>query len=73
MEKTVLTRRETEVEKLLCSGYTRINIAAVLGISRATVDVYATNLYRKRGVHTHVALVIAYFERNGAPPEACVG
>jgi DNA-binding CsgD family transcriptional regulator len=61
-----LTPRESEVEQLLCSGYTRFNVAAVLGISEATVDVHTSNLYRKRRVHSHVELILAYLARTSA-------
>jgi DNA-binding CsgD family transcriptional regulator len=61
-----LTPRELEIERLLCDGYTRLNVAALLGISRHTVDVHATSVYRKRGVHSHVALALAYASRRGA-------
>ena len=70
---TPLTPRESEIEKLLCSGYTRINVAALLGISRATADVHTTNLYRKRRVNSHVELVMAYIRRNGRIPDATDG
>src|SRR5579862_2765600 len=80
-EKTAseeLTPRELEVEELLCRGYTQENIAAIFGRSIHTISVHALNLYRKRGVHTQVGLLLAYLEREGifvfpeeARPDEC--
>jgi DNA-binding NarL/FixJ family response regulator len=58
-----LTPRELEIEKLLCTGYARVNVAALLGISSNTVAVHVTSIYRKRCVHSQVELAIAYAER----------
>jgi DNA-binding CsgD family transcriptional regulator len=58
------TRRELEIEDLLCRGYSQENIAAIFGRSVKTVSVQARSLYRKRGVHTQVGLLLAYLERN---------
>ena len=66
------TRRELEVEDLLCRGYSQENIAAILGRSVNTISVHALSLYRKRRVHTQVGLLLAYLERKGIfvfPPE----
>jgi DNA-binding NarL/FixJ family response regulator len=59
------TSRELEVENLLCRGYSQRNIAAIFGRSVSTVSVQVTSLYRKRGVHTQVELLLAYLERQG--------
>ena len=59
------TPRELEVEDLLCRGYTQENIAAIFGRSIHTVSVQALSLYRKRGVHTQVGLLLAYLKRQG--------
>jgi DNA-binding CsgD family transcriptional regulator len=59
------TPRELEVEDLLCRGYSQENIAAIFGRSISTISVHVTNLYRKRGVHTQVGLLLAYLERQG--------
>jgi len=59
------TPRELEVEELLCRGYTQENIAAIFGRSIHTVSVHTLSLYRKRGVHTQVGLLLAYLERRG--------
>ncbi len=60
-----LTPRELEVEDLLCRGYSQVNIAAIFGRSLATVSGHTVSLYRKRGVHTQVGLLLAYLERKG--------
>lgn len=57
------TARELEVEDLLCRGYSQENIAAIFGRSINTVSAHVQSLYRKRGVHTQVGLLLAYLER----------
>jgi DNA-binding CsgD family transcriptional regulator len=59
------TLRELEVENLLCRGYSQQNIAAIFGRSVSTISVHVNSLYRKRGVHTQVELLLAYLERRG--------
>jgi|SRR5580698_5695335 DNA-binding CsgD family transcriptional regulator len=59
------TPRELQVEDLLCRGYSQENIAAIFGRSINTISVHAMSLYRKRGVHTQVGLLLAYLERKG--------
>lgn len=59
------TPRELEVEDLLCRGYSHENIAAIFGRSVSTISVHVSSLYRKRGVHTQVGLLLAYLERKG--------
>jgi DNA-binding NarL/FixJ family response regulator len=59
------TPRELEVEDLLCRGYSHENIAAIFGRSISTISVHVTSLYKKRGVHTQVGLLLAYLERKG--------
>jgi DNA-binding CsgD family transcriptional regulator len=68
------TQRELEVEDLLCRGYSQENIAAIFGRSVNTVSAHALSLYRKRGVHTQVGLLLAYLERRGIfvfPDDTC--
>lgn len=57
------TPRELEVEELLCRGYSQLNIAAIFGRSLRTISVHVTSLYKKRGVHNQVGLLLAYLER----------
>jgi len=59
------TPRELEVEDLLCRGYSHENIAAILGRSVSTISGHSTSLYRKRGVHSQIELLLAYLERKG--------
>jgi DNA-binding CsgD family transcriptional regulator len=59
------TPRELQVEDLLCRGYSQENIAAIFGRSVNTISVHAMSLYRKRGVHNQVGLLLAYLERKG--------
>ena len=59
------TPRELEVEDLLCRGYSQENIAAIFGRSINTISAHALSLYRKRGVHTQVGLLLAYLKRRG--------
>jgi DNA-binding CsgD family transcriptional regulator len=63
--ETAPTPRELEIEDLLCRGYSQQNIAAIFGRSISTISVHVTSLYRKRGVHTQVELLLAYLERKG--------
>ncbi len=60
-----LTPRELEIEDLLCRGYSQENIAAKLDRSIHTISVHALSLYRKRGVHSQVGLLLTYLERKG--------
>jgi DNA-binding CsgD family transcriptional regulator len=59
------TPRELEVEDLLCRGYSQENIAAIFNRSVNTISAHALSLYRKRGVHTQVGLLLAYLKRRG--------
>lgn len=51
-----MTRRERQVAWLMLMGRNRYAIAAALGISRATVQHYITNIYVRLGVGNPVAL-----------------
>ncbi len=53
---TSLTKREREVVKLLCEGYTNAKIAETLFISPSTADNHRTNIMRKLDVHNIVEL-----------------
>lgn len=52
-----LTNREREVCKLLALGHTVPEIAAMIRISRKTVDVHKTRLMKKLAVHNRAELV----------------
>ncbi|WP_394821793.1 LuxR C-terminal-related transcriptional regulator [Pendulispora albinea] len=52
-----LSTREQEVARLLVAGYSRINIAALMGLSENTVRTYMRRLYTKLGISNRVDLV----------------
>lgn len=52
-----LTRRETEVLRLIVTGHTNSQIADVLGLSVRTVESHRANLQGKLGVQSRVELV----------------
>ena len=54
---SLLTRRELEIVKLLCQGYSNTKIAAELCISPSTVDNHRTNIMRKLDVHNIAGLI----------------
>lgn len=54
---TALTRRETEVLRLLARGNTNRQIAGILGLSPRTVESHRANLMGKLGLESRVELV----------------
>ena len=62
-EKSILTKREKEVLKLITEGYTNALIGKLLFISVDTVDTHRKNLYTKLGVK-NTALLIRYAVEN---------
>lgn len=52
-----LTKRELEITKLLCQGFSNSKIAAALFISPSTVDNHRTNIMRKLEVHNVAGLI----------------
>lgn len=56
--KKNLTKRETQVLKLLAESNTVKEVATILGLSHKTVDAHKTNLMRKIEVNNRVGLVI---------------
>jgi len=54
---TQLTRREIEVVRLVCHGFTNKVVARELGLSEGTVKIHLHNIYRKLRVRTRVALL----------------
>jgi DNA-binding CsgD family transcriptional regulator len=57
----VLTRREMELLKALCSGLSNDQIAKAMRISRSTVEFHCRNIFRKLGVSSRLeALSIAH-------------
>ncbi|HLG60929.1 MAG TPA: helix-turn-helix transcriptional regulator [Ktedonosporobacter sp.] len=56
-----LTRREQNVLSLMCQGYTEEEIAALLTVSRATVNTHRQHIYEQLGVHNEYTARIAAF------------
>lgn len=52
-----LSRREREIARLLVSGYSGVNVAAISGLSENTVRTYVRRLYTKLGVNNRADLV----------------
>jgi DNA-binding NarL/FixJ family response regulator len=52
-----LSKREFEVVVLLTDGLRDAEVAAKLGISRATVQTHVRHVYEKLGVHTRAAMI----------------
>ncbi|WP_394829107.1 LuxR C-terminal-related transcriptional regulator [Pendulispora albinea] len=64
-----LSAREHEVGRLLVAGYSRVNIAAIVGLSENTVRTYMRRLYSKLGVSNRVDLVREFSGMaRGTPP-----
>ena len=58
LQKSLLTPREKEIVKLLCSGKTTSEISEQLFISHKTVETHRTNIFKKAGVHNIAELII---------------
>ena len=50
-ERSGLTKRETEVMRMLAQGFTRPYICQELGISDGTARAHASHVYQKLGIH----------------------
>ena len=57
-EEVRLTRRETQVLRLLARGRTYSQAARELGMSANTVGTHVKNAYQKLGVHCVAAAVV---------------
>lgn len=55
-----LSKRETDICKLLLEGYTMRQIAAILSISYSTVNTYCTSLYRKLEINSRPELMLMF-------------
>ncbi|MEL7648602.1 MAG: LuxR family transcriptional regulator [Sedimentibacter sp.] len=55
-----LSKRETEVCKLLLEGYTLRQISAIMSIAYPTVNTYCTSLYRKLSINSRTELFILF-------------
>lgn len=61
-EQYHLTKRETEVIKLLLEGYTLRQIAAILSLAYSTINTYYTSAYRKLNINSRVQLLLLFKE-----------
>ena len=62
-----LTRREIDVAALVCEeGIAAKEISARLGLGYQTVKLYLARVYRKTGVDTCQALIVAYWKQKRA-------
>ena len=59
-----LTNREQEVLKLICKGFTSVEIAAYLGLEYKTIEGYRNNLLEKVGVKNTARLITYALENN---------
>jgi DNA-binding NarL/FixJ family response regulator len=57
-----LAKRQNEVSRLTCSGYTEDETADTLHISRTTVVKHKTNIFRNMNVRSSVELVLRVLE-----------
>jgi len=62
--ETKLTRREKEILKLICEGYSNAQIADKLFISIRTVEGHKSNLINKTGVKNTINLVMYALRNN---------
>jgi DNA-binding NarL/FixJ family response regulator len=53
-----LTRRQEQTLKLLLRGKSEKQVAAAMGLSRNTVHLYVTGIYRRLGVHSRTELLM---------------
>ena len=56
-KKIPLTRRETEILRLIAEGRTSIQISKELNISKLTVDTHRKNIHKKLGVDSYTGLL----------------
>lgn len=59
-----LSTRETEIIKLIVSGYTLVEIAALKNRSLSTISTHKYNAMRKLGLHTNTELIKFAYEKN---------
>ena len=55
-----LSKRETEVCKLLLQGYTMRQVSGILSIAYSTVNTYCTSAYRKLGINSRTELLLLF-------------
>jgi DNA-binding CsgD family transcriptional regulator len=59
-----LTKREQEVLKLICQGYSQQEISSALQIAPATFETYRKHLCQKLGAHCERDLPLAAYQAN---------
>ena len=65
-----LSRREREIARLLVTGYSGVNVAALSGLSENTVRTYVRRLYQKLGVNNRADLVRKLVSPEPAAPSS---
>jgi DNA-binding NarL/FixJ family response regulator len=61
--RPILTKRETDVVKLVVDGYANRDVAAKLGLTEHTVSNYLFHIYEKLGISSRVELVLYSLKR----------
>jgi two-component system nitrate/nitrite response regulator NarL len=56
--RSLLTKREGDVVKLVIEGYTNRDVAEKLGLTEHTVSNYLFRVYEKLGISSRVELVL---------------
>lgn len=62
-EKSIFTKRETEVLKLVIKGFTNQKIACILEISTSTAKAHVKNIMNKLKVSNRVELVVGVIRK----------
>ncbi len=64
----MLTSRERELLAALANGWSNLQIASRIGISRNTVKYHLKNLYDKLGVNNRAMAVALYMSKTARSP-----
>lgn len=59
-KKYKLSKRETDVCKLLLQGYTMRQISGILSLAYPTVNTYCTSMYRKLSINSRTELLVMF-------------
>ncbi len=59
-KKYKLSKRETDVCKLLLQGYTMRQISGILSLAYPTVNTYCTSMYRKLSINSRTELMVMF-------------
>jgi len=60
-----ISKREHEIVKLLCKGFSNKQIAQQLFISETTVKTHISNILAKLNLHDRMQIVVYYYNKNG--------